>query len=63
MSGEVIFIGFELFEGSDYILQKGGKYVFFNEIMKFGDIFENQETIDELNDISDEIKMQSKMGL
>ena len=29
---------------------------FFNEIMKFGDIFESQETIDELKDISDEIK-------
>lgn len=29
---------------------------FFNEIMKFDDIFESQETIDELKDISDEIK-------
>ena len=29
---------------------------FFNESMKFGDIFESQETIDELKDISDEIK-------
>ena len=29
---------------------------FFNKIMKFGDIFESQETIDELKDISDEIK-------
>lgn len=29
---------------------------FFNEIMKFGDIFESQETIDELKDIADEIK-------
>ena len=29
---------------------------FFNEILNYGDIFENQETIDELKDIPDEIK-------
>lgn len=38
------------------IYTERGKYGFFNEIMKFGDIFESQETIDELKDISDEIK-------
>lgn len=38
------------------IYTERGKYGFFNEIMKFGDIFESQETIDELKDIADEIK-------
>ena len=37
-------------------VRKGENMDFFNEIMKFDDIFESQETIDELKDISDEIK-------